>query len=145
MSATPRKRSGGVCGGRGAGIGAARRVGIVAAGGVVAAALASGCLFLAPRPDVPPGRFVERTVVLSLEGTPGLAFEGSYGTPSRSTTARGVVPSQFSVTTSVAVVASFAKAAAEGELVVRVLVDGQELQRRSTTAPFGTVIITHRF
>lgn len=74
-----------------------------------------------------------------------MAFEGSYGTPARSTAVRGTVPAQYMVKTSVAVVASFAKATAEGELIIRVLVDGQEAQRRSTSAPFGTLIISQRF
>lgn len=83
--------------------------------------------------------------MLSVEGTRGLAFEGSYGTPTRTLPARGVVPARFEVKTSVAVVATFTKNAAEGELVVRVLVDGQEVQRRSTTAPFGTVMVLRPF
>jgi len=109
------------------------------------AVFAAGCLALAPPPEFRPGAFRERTVVLSVEGTPGLAFEGSYGTPSKSASARGTVPTQYTVKTSIAVVASFAKAVAEGDLVVRVLVDGQEMQRRSTSAPFGTIIISQRF
>jgi hypothetical protein len=112
---------------------------------VAAAAVSAGCLALAPPPEFRPGAVRERTVVLSVEGTPGLAFEGSYGTPSKSLPARGTVPAQFSVKTSIAVVASFTKAAIEGELFVRILVDGQELQRRSTSAPFGTVVISQRF
>lgn len=84
-------------------------------------------------------------MILSVEGTPGLAFEGSYGTPSKSTTARGVVPAQFIVKTSVGVVATFSKSGQEGELTVRILVDGQEAQRRSTSAPLGTVVVTQIF
>ncbi len=84
-------------------------------------------------------------MILLLEGTPGLAFEGSYGTPSKSTTARGTVPSQFILKTSVGVVATFTKTDTEGELTVRVLVDGQEVQRRSTSMPLGTVIVAQVF
>jgi hypothetical protein len=109
------------------------------------AALAGGCLFLAPRPEFRPGAFQERTVILQIEGTPGLAFEGSYGTPSKSTTARGTVPSQFIVKTSVGVVATFSKIGPEGELAVRVLVDGKEVLRRSTSLPLGTVVVTQIF
>jgi hypothetical protein len=110
-----------------------------------AVAFAGGCLFLAPRPDVRPGAIRERTVVLSVEGTPGLAFEGSYGTPAQSATARGVVPAQYTLKTSVAVIGSFTKSVADGELTVRILVDGQELQRRSTTQPYGSVIVNQQF
>ncbi len=112
---------------------------------LILAALAAGCLFLAPQPEFRPGAFKERTVILSLEGTPGLAFEGSYGTPSKSTTARGVVPVQYMLKTSVGVVATFSKSGEEGELIVRVLIDGQEVQRRSTSAPLGTVIVSQVF
>jgi hypothetical protein len=104
-----------------------------------------GCLFLAPRPEVRPGAFPERIVVISVEGTPGLSFEGSYGTPATTTPVRGVVPAQYTIKTQVAVAASFAKTTSEGELVVRVLVDGQEVARRSTTAPFGSIIVARSF
>jgi hypothetical protein len=112
---------------------------------LLAAALAGGCLFLAPRPEVRPGAFAERTVVISVEGTPGLAFEGSYGTPQATTPVRGTVPVQYSLKTRVGVAATLTKTASEGELVVRVLVDGQEVMRRSTTAPFGSVIVARTF
>ncbi len=112
----------------------------------VATAIASGgCLFLAPRPEYRPGVGVERTVIIHVGGTPGLAFEGSYGTLQSTATARGTVPAQFQVKTAVAAAATFTKAAADGELIVRMVVDGQELQRRSTTAPFGSVIVLQRF
>lgn len=112
---------------------------------LVIALASSGCLWVAPRPEVRPGAFAERTVVLVVEGTPGLAFEGSYGTPGQSTSARGTTPTQFVMKTRVAVAATFTKAAAEGELVVRVIVDDQEVMRRSTSAPFGTILITRSF
>jgi hypothetical protein len=121
-----------------------RRV-VTAAGVLALTVLATGCLFLAPRPDARPGAFRERTVVISVEGTPGLAFEGSYGTPASTVSARGVVPAQFSVRTSVAVAASFTKAVPDGELTVRLLVDGQEVQRRTTAQPFGSIVISQRF
>lgn len=112
---------------------------------LAATVLASGCLFLAPRPEFRPGAYKEREVVLSIEGTPGLAFEGSYGTPSESVSVRGTVPTKYFVKTSIAVVATFTKTAAEGELVVSVLVEGQQSQRRTTSAPFGTIVVSQRF
>lgn len=108
-------------------------------------ATSSGCLFLAPRPDVRPGAFAEHTVVILVEGTAGLAFEGSYGTPTAPTRVQGVVPAQYTLRTRVAVAATFAKTGSEGELVVRMLVDGQEVVRRSTTAPFGNIVIARSF
>jgi hypothetical protein len=115
------------------------------AGLAVAAAVTAGCLALAPPPETPPGRFVERAITVAVEGTPGLAFEGSYGTPSQTTPARGTVPAEYRFKTSVAVVVSLAKSAADGELVVRLLVNEQEVQRRATTAPFGSVVLMQRF
>jgi hypothetical protein len=38
----------------------------------------------------------------------------------------------------------FTKAWDEGELVVRLLIDGSEVLRRRTDRPFGSLIITHR-
>lgn len=110
-----------------------------------AATVASGCLFLAPRPDLRPGAVRERTVVLSVEGSPGLAFEGSYGTPSATKSVRGVVPASFVVKTRAAVAAAFSKAQADGELTVRVMVDGKEVLRRSTSTPYGTIVIARAF
>lgn len=115
------------------------------AGLAVAAVASAGCLGLAPPPETPPGRFVERTVTIVVDGTPGLAFEGSYGTPNQSASARGTVPAQYTLKTSVAVVASFAKSTEDGDLVVRILVNDREVQRRATSAPFGSIILTHRF
>lgn len=112
---------------------------------MVVALVSAGCLMLAPRPDLPPGRFVERTVVILVEGTPGLPFEGSYGTSTGTTSARGTVPAQYTLKTAVAVVAVFTKGTQDGELVVRVLVDGKETQSQRTTGPFGSVIIQQRF
>jgi hypothetical protein len=83
--------------------------------------------------------------VVALDGTPGVTFEGSYGTPLQTTAARGTVPARYTVKTAVAVVASFSMTGGDGELIVRLLVDGQEVQRRSTTVPFRTVIVSQQF
>lgn len=112
---------------------------------IVAAVSVGGCLALAPRPEFRPGAGVERTILLYVEGTPGLPFEGSYGTLQGTTSTRGTVPAQFQVKTAVAVAATFAKGAADGELIVRVVVDGRDMVRRSTTAPFGSVVVLQRF
>ncbi len=124
-----------------------RRVAALAIGGAIAAlsALATGCMSLAPRPEVRPGAFAERTVVFSIEGTSGIGFEGSYGTATGSTAVRGRVPAQFTVKTRVAAAGTFTKTQAEGVLSVRVLVDGTEVFARSTSAPYGTVLVTRAF
>ena len=109
------------------------------------AALSAACLGLAPRPDLRPGAIREREVVVVVEGTPGLSFEGAVGTPTQSQSVTGTVPAQFTVKTTVGVVARFTKSVADGELAVRIMVDGKDTQRRSTVAPFGTILLTQTF
>jgi len=115
--------------------------------GLLAASLllASGCLGSFAPPPSPPDMGRERTVTILVEGTAGLAFTGSYGTPLSTVSARGTVPAQFTVKTAVAVAATFVKEVEEGELVVRLLADGQEIMRRATTQPFGTVVLAYQF
>ncbi len=108
-------------------------------------ALSAGCLGSFAPPPTPPRLGQERTVSILVEGTPGLAFTGSYGTPLSNVSARGTVPAQFTVKTAVAVAATFIKEVEEGELVVRLLADGQEIMRRATTQPFGTVVLAYQF
>ncbi|MGQ0570066.1 MAG: hypothetical protein ACT4P5_11160, partial [Armatimonadota bacterium] len=69
----------------------------------------------------------------------------SYGTPSESVPARGTVPTKYFIKTRTAIVATFTKTAAEGELVVSVLVEGHQVQRRTTSAPVGTIVVNQRF
>jgi hypothetical protein len=115
------------------------------AGLAITIVAATGCLGVAPPPETPPGRFVERAITIAVDGTPGLAFEGSYGTPGQTTAVKGTVPAEYRLKTSTAVVVSLTKSVSEGELVVRVLVNDREVQRRSTSAPFGPIIVMHRF
>jgi len=84
-------------------------------------------------------------VAILVEGTPGLTFTGSYGTPLSTLSARGTVPTEYTVKTAVAVAATFIKEVEEGELVVRLVADGQELMRRTTRQPFGTVVLAYQF
>jgi hypothetical protein len=80
-----------------------------------------------------------------VEGTPGVTFEGSYGTPVQTVPVRGTVPAQYSLKTPVAVVASFTMTTTDGELVVRLMVDGREAQRRRTTVPFRSIVVSQQF
>ncbi|MGH2453347.1 MAG: hypothetical protein ACRDF5_06245 [bacterium] len=107
--------------------------------------LATGCLGSFAPPPTPPQMGRERTVTILVEGTPGLAFTGSYGTPLSTVSARGTVPAQYTVTTAVAVAATFVKDTDAGDLVVRLLADGQEIMRRRTSQPFGTVVLAYQF
>lgn len=86
----------------------------------------------------------EKTITIAVEGTPGLAFEGSYGTANDNQRVTGRVPAQYTVKSGAAIVVAFTKTGEEGDLVVRVLVDGTEVQRRQTDKPYGSVILTYR-
>jgi hypothetical protein len=81
----------------------------------------------------------ERTVTILVEGTPGLPFAGTYGTPQASQTVRGAVPATYTVTSAVGVAVTFSKEVEQGDLVVRLLVDGREVLRRTTSRPYGTI------
>lgn len=110
-----------------------------------ALAVSAGCLGSFAPPPTPPDMGRERTVTIVVEGTPGLAFTGSYGTALSTVSARGTVPAQYTVKTAVAVAATFVKETEEGELVVRLLADGREIMRRTTGQPFGTVVLAYQF
>lgn len=106
--------------------------------------VASGCLGSFAPPPVRPGTVREQTVTILVEGTPGLAFTGSYGTPTVTSSAQGTAPARYTVKTAVGVAATFTKADEQGDLVVRILVEDREVLRRATTAPYGTVILTYQ-
>ncbi len=105
--------------------------------------VATGCLGSFAPPPVRPGTVREQTVTILVEGTPGLAFTGSYGTPSASSSAQGTVPARYTVKTAVGVAATFTKADEQGDLVVRILVEDREVLRRTTSAPYGTITVFH--
>ncbi len=103
------------------------------------AAASAGCLGSFAPPPVRPGMIREQTVTISVEGTAGLPFTGSYGTAQATQSVRGTVPSTYTVKSAVGVAATFTKEEESGELVLRLVVDGREVFRRATTLPFGTV------
>jgi hypothetical protein len=86
-----------------------------------------------------PGMIRQQTVTILVEGTPGLPFAGSYGTAQGTQSVRGSVPATYTVQSAVGVAATFSKETEQGELVVRLLVEGREVFRRSTSLPFGTI------
>lgn len=106
--------------------------------------VATGCLGSFAPPPVRPGTVREQTVTILVEGTAGLAFTGSYGTPTVTSSAQGTAPARYTVKTAVAVAATFTKSSEEGELVVRILVEDREVLRRATTTPYGTITVVHR-
>ncbi len=103
------------------------------------AGTAAGCLGSFAPPPVRPGMIREQTVTISVEGTAGLPFTGSYGTAQATQSVRGTVPATYSLKSAVGIAATFTKEEEPGELVLRLVVDGREVFRRATTLPFGTV------
>jgi acyl-CoA thioesterase len=83
-------------------------------------------------------------VVVEITGTPGTGFEGSLGTAPSQRAISGTVPAEYAVETAVALAVSATKTDENGELTVRVLRDGREVARRTTTAPFGTVLLVYQ-
>jgi hypothetical protein len=103
----------------------------------------SGCsaaTFVPEHQETPPAPV---NFVIEISGTSGVSFEGSLGTASASQKIEGQVPVQFTVTTAIAVVTTVTKKVEDGDLTVRVLREGQEVARRTTSAPFGTVILVY--
>ena len=83
-------------------------------------------------------------LVIEVSGTPGVTYQGSLGTGSVNKSIEGQVPAEFTVHTAVAAVVSVTKEQEAGDLTVRVLRGGQEVARRTTTAPFGNVTVVYR-
>ena len=111
---------------------------------LLAAGLLSGCAATALVPEhqeIPPA---PATIVVEITGTPGIPFEGSIGTAPSSKRIEGQVPAQFTVETAVAVAVSATKKEEDGELTVRLLRGGQEMSRRTTSSPYGTVLLVYK-
>lgn len=104
----------------------------------------TGCLGSFAPPPVPPGMVREQTVTILVEGTPGLPFTGSYGTPTATSSVQGMVPARYTVTTAVAVAATFTKAEEQGDLVVRIFVEDREVLRRAASGPYATVTVAYQ-
>lgn len=110
---------------------------------VLAALLTGGCLGSFAPPPIRPGMIREQTVTILVEGTPGMPFAGSYGTAQATQSVRGTVPATYTVRSAVGVAATFSKEVEQGQLVVRLIVDGREVFRRATTLPFGTIVAAY--
>jgi len=104
----------------------------------------SGCsmlMFTPEHQETPPA---PADLVVEISGSPGVAFEGSLGTPQGNQSIQGQVPAQYTLTTAVAVVVALTKQGEEGELSVRVLRGGQEVAHQATSAPYGTLTLVYR-
>lgn len=97
--------------------------------------------FVPEHQETPPA---PAALVIEVSGTPGLGFEGSYGTAPATKTVEGRVPASYSVETAVAVAVSLRKASEDGELTVRILREDREMARQTTTAPYGSVLLVYR-
>jgi hypothetical protein len=110
---------------------------------LVAGSLCSGCMtaFVPEHQETPPA---PAALVIEVSGTPGLGFEGSYGTAPATKTVEGRVPASYAVETAVALAVNLRKASEDGELTVRVLRGDREVARQTTTAPYGSVLLVYR-
>lgn len=110
---------------------------------LVAGSLCSGCLtaFVPEHQETPPA---PAALVIEVTGTPGLGFEGSFGTAPATKTVEGRVPASYAVETAVALAVNLRKASEDGELVVRILRGDREVARQSTTAPYGSLLLVYR-
>jgi hypothetical protein len=110
---------------------------------LAAALLCSGCMtaFVPEHQEAPPA---PAALVIEVSGTPGLGFEGSFGTAPATKAVEGQVPARYAVETAVALAVNLRKAAEDGELTVRVLRGDREVARQSTTAPYGSVLLVYR-
>jgi hypothetical protein len=105
--------------------------------------LLSGCSlagFVPEHQEAPPKAVA---LVVDITGTPGTAFEGSLGTTAATRSITGQVPAQYSVD-GIAVVVSLTKTGEAGNLTVRVLRSGQEVARRTTDAPYGSLLLVYK-
>jgi hypothetical protein len=104
----------------------------------------------APSPSPPPAKKEAPEVVISVTGSPGIPFSGSYGTAQGGQrSVDGVVPTDYTVEVEGgafsfdSVSAVMQKQGAEGELTVQILSDGEVLEEQSTTAQFGVASVSH--
>jgi len=81
------------------------------------------------------------TFTVEISGTLGVGFQGTLAPSNQSI--EGQVPAQYTVVTAAAVGVAVTKAQVEGELTVRILRDGREVARRTTTAPYGNVTLLY--
>jgi hypothetical protein len=104
----------------------------------------SGCTLAAFVPEHEEAPPAPVTLTVEIDGTPGLAFEGSVGTPASSRRIEGTVPAEYTITTAIGVAVSATKEGEDGELSVRVVRGGTEVSRRQTSAPYGTVLLVYK-
>jgi hypothetical protein len=93
-----------------------------------------------PRPLATPSS----AVVIEVVGTEGLHFEGSYGELGSPKPLSGDVPRTLTFRTGVGFSVAFQKRTTQGELGLKVMVDGKTLHQSTTTKDYGVVTFTYR-
>ena len=83
-------------------------------------------------------------VVIEITGTRGLRFEGSYGELGAPKQLAGDVPRTLTFRTGVGFSAAFQKRTTQGELGIKIMVDGKTVHESTTTKDYGVVTYTHR-
>jgi hypothetical protein len=98
-----------------------------------------------PGPPVPIATSaVTSPIVIEVFGTQGIPFGGSYGDLGESKTVEGTIPARLAFNSVSAFAVALQKRGKDGELGIRVIVEGSEVKRVSTTKPFGVVVYQHR-
>ena len=83
-------------------------------------------------------------VVIEVVGTQGLRFEGSYGELGQPKQLAGDVQRTLTFRTGVGFSIAFQKRTQQGELGLKVMVDGKTVHQSTTTKEYGVVTYTHR-
>ncbi len=98
-----------------------------------------------PDPARPPAVPVATTpVTIEVFGTPGLQFEGSYGALGETQPVSGTVPTKLTLKSVVGFTVALQKRAKDGELGIKVIMDGRIVNQSSTKKVLGLVTYTHR-
>ncbi len=112
-------------------------------------ALTSGCRATSSRgrggPQAPvPAATPTAAVVIEVFGTEGLRFEGSYGELGDTKPVSGTVPARLTFKTGVGFSVALQKRTPQGELGIKITVEGKVVSEAKTVKEYGVVTYTHR-
>jgi hypothetical protein len=83
-------------------------------------------------------------VIVEVFGTSGLRFGGSYGELGQPKSFEGTVPARLAFEHRAGFSIALQKRVSDGELGIQITVDGQPVNRVTTSRPFGVVTYTQR-
>jgi len=83
-------------------------------------------------------------VTIEVFGTPGVQFEGAYGELGDTKPVSGTVPTRLTFRSGVGFTVALQKRATQGELGIKVIVDGRTITQSSTKKVHGLVTYTQR-